>query len=242
MKIILENISKAYGKRNIVNNVSLSVAQGEVVGLLGPNGAGKTVTFYTATGLAQPDRGKIWLDDEDITSLSIHQRARLGVGYLAQEPSIFRSLTVVDNILLVLEQTQVPRKLWNQKIHDLISEFSLEKVAYSLGNQLSGGERRRAELARSLAAGVDGPKFLFLDEPFAGVDPIAVAEIQKIVAQLRQRNMGILITDHDVRATLAITDRAYIMSAGQVIASGNTEEMYSNPLVRQYYLGSDFQF
>ena len=164
------------------------------------------------------------------------------MGYLAQEPSIFRSLTVVDNILLVLEQTQVPRKLWNQKIHDLISEFSLEKVAYSLGNQLSGGERRRAELARSLAAGVDGPKFLFLDEPFAGVDPIAVAEIQKIVAQLRQRNMGILITDHDVRATLAITDRAYIMSAGQVIASGNTEEMYSNPLVRQYYLGSDFQF
>jgi lipopolysaccharide export system ATP-binding protein len=242
VKIVLENIHKSYGKRNIVNNVSLSVAQGEVVGLLGPNGAGKTVTFYAATGLTKPDRGKIWLDDEDITSLSIHHRARLGIGYLAQEPSIFRNLTVVENILLVLEQTKVPRKLWNQKIAELISEFSLDKVAYSQGNQLSGGERRRAELARSLASGVNGPKFLFLDEPFAGVDPIAVAEIQKIVAKLRDRNMGILITDHDVRATLAITDRAYIMSAGQVLASGNTEEMYSNPLVRQYYLGSDFQF
>jgi lipopolysaccharide export system ATP-binding protein len=242
VKIILENIHKSYGKRNIVNSVSLSVAQGEIVGLLGPNGAGKTTTFYIATGLEKPNEGKVWLDNTNITSLSIHQRARLGIGYLAQEPSIFRGLTVVENILLVLEQTHVPRRMWNQKIHDLITEFSLEKVVNTLGNQVSGGERRRTELARSLAAGVDGPKFLFLDEPFAGVDPIAVAEIQKIIAKLRDRNMGILITDHNVRETLAITDRAYIMREGQVLASGSTEEMYSNPLVRQYYLGSNFQF
>jgi lipopolysaccharide export system ATP-binding protein len=242
VKIILENVHKSYGKRTIVNNVSLSVAQGEIVGLLGPNGAGKTTTFYMATGLEKPDRGKVWLDDRNITALSIHERARLGVGYLAQEASIFRSLTVLDNILLVLEQTKVPRRMWNQKLDDLISEFSLEKVIYTLGNQVSGGERRRTELARSLAAGIDGPKFLFLDEPFAGVDPIAVAEIQRIVAALRQRNIGILITDHNVRETLAITDRAYIMREGQVLASGSTEEMYSNPLVREFYLGSNFQF
>lgn len=242
MKIQLENIHKSYGKRNIVNRVSLSVAQGEVVGLLGPNGAGKTTTFYIATGLEKPNQGKIWLDELNITSLSMHKRARLGIGYLAQEPSIFRQLTVLDNILLVLEQTGVPRRLWKKKLDELISEFSLEKVAYTLGNQVSGGERRRTEIARSLAAGVNGPKFLFLDEPFAGVDPIAVSEIQKIIAKLRDRNMGILITDHNVRETLAITDRAYIMRDGQVLASGSTEEMYSNPLVRQYYLGDSFQF
>ncbi len=242
MKIILENVHKSYGKRTIVNNVSLSVAQGEIVGLLGPNGAGKTTTFYMATGLEKPDRGKVWLDDRNITTLSIHERARLGVGYLAQEASIFRSLTVLDNILLVLEQTHVPRRMWNQKLDELIAEFSLEKVIYTLGNQVSGGERRRTELARSLAAGINGPKFLFLDEPFAGVDPIAVAEIQRIVATLRERNIGILITDHNVRETLAITDRAYIMREGQVLASGSTEEMYSNPLVREFYLGSNFQF
>jgi lipopolysaccharide export system ATP-binding protein len=242
VKIILENVHKSYGKRTIVNNVSLSVAQGEIVGLLGPNGAGKTTTFYMATGLEKPDRGKVWLDNRNITSLSIHHRARLGIGYLAQEASIFRSLTVLDNILLVLEQTKVPRRMWNQKLDELIAEFSLEKVIYTLGNQVSGGERRRTELARSLAAGIDGPKFLFLDEPFAGVDPIAVAEIQRIVAKLRQRNIGILITDHNVRETLAITDRAYIMREGQVLASGSTEEMYSNPLVREFYLGSNFQF
>ncbi len=242
MKIILENVHKSYGKRTIVNNVSLSVAQGEIVGLLGPNGAGKTTTFYMATGLEKPDRGKVWLDDRNITTLSIHERARLGIGYLAQEASIFRSLTVLDNILLVLEQTKVPRRMWNQKLDELITEFSLEKVINTLGNQVSGGERRRTELARSLAAGINGPKFLFLDEPFAGVDPIAVAEIQRIVATLRERNIGILITDHNVRETLAITDRAYIMREGQVLASGSTEEMYSNPLVREFYLGSNFQF
>jgi lipopolysaccharide export system ATP-binding protein len=242
VKIILENVHKSYGKRTIVNNVSLSVAQGEIVGLLGPNGAGKTTTFYMATGLEKPDRGKVWLDDRNITTLSIHERARLGIGYLAQEASIFRSLTVLDNILLVLEQTKVPRRMWNQKLDELITEFSLEKVIHTLGNQVSGGERRRTELARSLAAGIDGPKFLFLDEPFAGVDPIAVAEIQRIVATLRERNIGILITDHNVRETLAITDRAYIMREGQVLASGSTEEMYSNPLVREFYLGTNFQF
>jgi lipopolysaccharide export system ATP-binding protein len=241
VKIILENIHKSYGKRNIVNRVSLSVAQGEIVGLLGPNGAGKTTTFYIATGLEKPNQGKVWLDDEDITSLSIHQRARLGIGYLAQEASIFRSLTVLDNILLVLEQTNVPRKLWDRKLTELITEFNLEKVIHTLGNQVSGGERRRTEIARSLAAGIDGPKFLFLDEPFAGVDPIAVAEIQKIIAKLRDRHMGILITDHNVRETLAVTDRAYIMREGQVFASGSSEEMYANPLVRQYYLGNNFQ-
>jgi lipopolysaccharide export system ATP-binding protein len=241
VKIILENIHKSYGKRNIVNRVSLSVAQGEIVGLLGPNGAGKTTTFYIATGLEKPNQGKVWLDDEDITSLSIHQRARLGIGYLAQEASIFRSLSVMDNLLLVMEQTHVPRKLWNQKLTELITEFNLEKVANTLGNRVSGGERRRTEIARSLAAGINGPKFLFLDEPFAGVDPIAVSEIQKIIAKLRDRNMGILITDHNVRETLAVTDRAYIMREGQVFASGSSEEMYANPLVRQYYLGNSFQ-
>ncbi len=241
MKITLENIHKSYGKRNIVNRVSLSVSQGEIVGLLGPNGAGKTTTFYIATGLEKPNQGKVWLDDTDITSLSIHQRARLGIGYLAQEASIFRSLTVMDNILLVLEQTKVPRRLWNQRLTELITEFSLEKVVNTLGNQVSGGERRRTEIARSLAAGINGPKFLFLDEPFAGVDPMQVAEIQKIIAKLRDRNMGILITDHNVRETLAITDRAYIMREGQVFASGSSDEMYANPLVREFYLGSNFQ-
>jgi lipopolysaccharide export system ATP-binding protein len=242
VKIVLENIHKSYGKRLIVNRVNLSVAQGEVVGLLGPNGAGKTTTFYIATGLERPNQGKIWLDDREITSLSIHERARLGIGYLAQEASIFRQLTVLENILLVLEQTGVPKRYWRSRVQELIGEFRLEKVAYTLGNQVSGGERRRTELARALAVGMDGPKFLFLDEPFAGVDPIAVAEIQGSIARLRDRNMGILITDHNVRETLAITDRAYIMRDGEVLASGQTAEMYTNPLVRQYYLGEDFQF
>jgi len=217
------------------------VGQGEVVGLLGPNGAGKTTTFYIATGLEKPDSGKVWLDDREVTALPINKRAALGIGYLAQEPSIFRYLTVQDNILLVLEQTKVPRWQWNERLSGLLKEFRLEKVASTLGVQVSGGERRRTELARALASGVEGPKFLLLDEPFAGVDPIAVAEIQEIVAQLRDRKIGILITDHNVRETLAITDRAYIMRDGQILASGNAEELYANPLVRQYYLGDNFQ-
>ena len=240
MKIVLENIHKSYGKRVIVNRVNLSVAQGEVVGLLGPNGAGKTTTFYIATGLEKPNQGKVWLDSLDITGLPMHKRARLGIGYLAQEASIFRQLSVQDNILLVFEQTNVPRWEWSRRLKTLLREFRLEVLANSKGIQLSGGERRRTELARALAAGQEGPKFLFLDEPFAGVDPIAVSEIQHIVAQLRDRGMGILITDHNVRETLAITDRAYIMREGQILAFGTAEELYNNPLVRQYYLGDNF--
>ncbi|MDZ7962396.1 MAG: LPS export ABC transporter ATP-binding protein [Aulosira sp. DedQUE10] len=241
MKIVLENIHKSYGKRQIVNRVSLSVAQGEVVGLLGPNGAGKTTTFYIATGLEKPNQGKVWLDNLDITAMAMHKRARLGIGYLAQEASVFRQLSVRDNILLVLEQTNVPHWEWSGRVQNLLREFRLEKVANSKGIQLSGGERRRTELARALAAGREGPKFLLLDEPFAGVDPIAVSEIQQIVARLRDRGMGILITDHNVRETLAITDRAYIMREGQILAFGSANELYNNPLVRQYYLGDNFQ-
>ncbi|WP_414512211.1 LPS export ABC transporter ATP-binding protein [Nostoc sp. PCC 9305] len=241
MKIVLENIHKSYGKRVIVNRVNLSVAQGEIVGLLGPNGAGKTTTFYIATGLEKPNQGKVWLGNVDVTGMPMHQRARLGIGYLAQEPSVFRQLSVEDNILLVLEQTHVPRWEWSRRLKTLLREFRLEKLARSKGIQLSGGERRRTELARSLAAGKEGPKFLLLDEPFAGVDPIAVSEIQQIVAQLRERGMGILITDHNVRETLAITDRAYIMREGQILAFGAADELYSNSLVRQYYLGDNFQ-
>ncbi|MEH2256837.1 LPS export ABC transporter ATP-binding protein [Nostoc sp.] len=241
MKIVLENIHKSYGKRVIVNRVNLSVAQGEVVGLLGPNGAGKTTTFYIATGLEKPNQGKVWLGNVEVTGMPMHERARLGIGYLAQEASVFRQLSVEDNILLVLEQTHVPRWEWSRRLTTLLREFRLEKLARSKGIQLSGGERRRTELARSLAAGREGPKFLLLDEPFAGVDPIAVSEIQQIVARLRDRGMGILITDHNVRETLAITDRAYIMREGQILAFGAADELYSNSLVRQYYLGDNFQ-
>jgi lipopolysaccharide export system ATP-binding protein len=225
----------------VVNRVSLSVARGEVVGLLGPNGAGKTTTFYIATGLEQPNLGRVWLDDLEITHLPVHKRARLGVGYLAQEASIFRNLSVRDNILLVLEQTHVPRREWDDRLRTLLKEFRLEKVASTLGVQVSGGERRRTEIARALACGREGPSFLLLDEPFAGIDPIAVSEIQTIIARLRDRKMGILITDHNVRETLAITDRSYIMRDGQILASGSSEELYNNPLVRQYYLGDNFQ-
>ncbi|MEL6471589.1 MAG: LPS export ABC transporter ATP-binding protein [Cyanobacteria bacterium J06623_4] len=241
MKLVLENVQKTYGKRTVVKGVNLSVSQGEIVGLLGPNGAGKTTTFYMATGLVQPDVGKVSLDAQDITQLPMYKRARLGIGYLAQEASIFRNLSVRDNLRLVMEQTGVPFHERDERLHRLLKEFRLEKVADSLGIQVSGGERRRTELARALAAGQEGPKFLFLDEPFAGVDPIAVSEIQTIVADLRDRKMGVLITDHNVRETLQIIDRAYIMSEGQILASGNADDLSDNPLVRQYYLGEDFQ-
>jgi len=241
VKIWLQNVHKSYGKRTIVKRVSLSVSQGEIVGLLGPNGAGKTTTFYMATGLEKPQQGRVWLNDLDITDVPIDKRAQLGIGYLPQEASIFRNLTIRENILLVLEQTGVSPWEWEERLNWLLREFRLEKVAYTLGIQVSGGERRRSELARALAVGGSGPKFLLLDEPFAGVDPIAVAEIQQIVAKLRQRGMGILITDHNVRETLAITDRAYIMRDGEILASGTPEELYNNPLVRQYYLGDKFQ-
>jgi lipopolysaccharide export system ATP-binding protein len=241
LKILIENVQKTYGKRQVVRQVSLAVSQGEIVGLLGPNGAGKTTTFYMATGLEKPDQGRICLDQIDITDVPMHQRARLGIGYLAQEASIFRHLSVRDNLLLVMQQTNVPAAEYENRVQHLLKEFRLEKVADTLGIQVSGGERRRTELARALAAGAEGPRFLFLDEPFAGVDPIAVAEIQDLVLHLRDCNMGILITDHNVRETLQIIDRAYIMSEGRILASGTAEDLYQNPLVRQYYLGEDFK-
>ncbi len=241
MTIILENVHKSYGKRTVVNRVNIRVAPGEIVGLLGPNGAGKTTTFYIATGLIKPNQGRVWLGKRDITSLPLHRRARLGIGYLTQQASIFRYLTVKENIQLALEQTQVPFRQRVRRLQQLLQEFRLEKVAHTKGAYVSGGERRRTELARALAVGLEGPEFLLLDEPFAGVDPIAVAEIQTIIAQLRERGMGILITDHNVRETLAITNRAYIMRDGQILATGSPEELYDNDLVRQYYLGDNFQ-
>ncbi|MCC5896466.1 MAG: LPS export ABC transporter ATP-binding protein [Phormidium sp. BM_Day4_Bin.17] len=241
MKIVLDNIHKSYQKRSVVSRVNLSVSQGEVVGLLGPNGAGKTTTFYMVTGLVKPDRGRVWLDQRDITLLPMHERAKMGVGYLAQEASIFRNLTVQDNLLLVFEQTGVPRREWQKRLNQVIEEFNLGKVASTLGRQVSGGERRRTEIARSLSTGYGEPIFLLLDEPFAGIDPIAVNDIQQVIARLRDRNIGILITDHNVRETLEITDRAYIMREGEILASGSPGELYDNPLVRQYYLGDRFQ-
>ena len=241
MALVLENIHKAYGKRSVVNRVNLRVLPGEIVGLLGPNGAGKTTTFYIATGLVKPDQGTVLLDDREITGLPLHQRAKLGLGYLTQQASIFRFLSVKDNIKLVLEQTKASNALKKARLHELLQEFRLEKVSHTKGFQVSGGERRRTELARALAMGIDGPKFLLLDEPFAGVDPIAVSEIQQIIAQLRERNIGILITDHNVRETLAITNRSYIMRNGEILAFGTSDELYNNSLVRQYYLGENFR-
>jgi lipopolysaccharide export system ATP-binding protein len=242
MTLVLENIHKSYGKRKIVNRVNLRIDPGEIVGLLGPNGAGKTTTFYIATGLIKPNEGTVWLNRQDVTQVPLHQRSRLGLGYLTQQASIFRHLTVRENIELALEQTNVPLRLRKIRLNQLIEEFRLERFAQTKGSQVSGGERRRTELARALAVGLEGPQFLLLDEPFAGVDPIAVAEIQNLIAQLKdERKMGILITDHNVRETLAITSRSYIMREGQILASGNSSELYSNSLVRQYYLGERFQ-
>ena len=241
MTIFLDNIRKVYGKRVIVNRVNLKVNQGEIVGLLGPNGAGKTTTFYITTGLIKPEEGKVWLNKRDITPFSLDERAKLGIGYLTQQPSIFRNLTVKENIQLVLEQAPLSYRDQQRRLRELLEEFRLTRIVNTKGKLISGGERRRTELARALAVGGTGPKFLLLDEPFAGVDPIAVAEIQQIVAALRNRGMGILITDHNVRETLAITSRAYIMRDGEILAAGTTEELYNNPLVRQYYLGENFE-
>lgn len=241
MTLRLENIHKSYGKRYVVNRVNVKVAQGEIVGLLGPNGAGKTTTFYIATGLIKPNEGTVSLNKKDITKLQLHQRAKLGLGYLTQQASIFRNLTVKENIQLVLEQTNVSYRQRNIRLNQLIEEFRLEKVVNTKGAQVSGGERRRTELARALAVGNNGPEFLLLDEPFAGVDPIAVAEIQEIIAKLKNQGMGILITDHNVRETLEITYRSYIMREGEILANGTAEELYNNPLVRKYYLGDNFQ-
>lgn len=233
-----ENLVKRYGKRTVVSQVSISLEQGEIVGLLGPNGAGKTTTFYMTVGLIVPNQGKIFLGNQDITKYPVYKRAQFGIGYLAQEASIFRKMTVEDNIKSVLEFTNKTPREQKRKLEELISEFGLEKVRKNQGDRLSGGERRRSEIARCLA--ID-PKFIMLDEPFAGVDPIAVQDIQSIVAKLKYRNIGILITDHNVDETLSITDRAYLLFEGRVLFQGSAEDLAANPIVREKYLGRDFE-
>ncbi len=233
-----ENLVKKYGKRTVVSHVSIDVKQGEIVGLLGPNGAGKTTTFYMAVGLIVPNEGQIFLGKQNITKFPVYKRAQYGIGYLAQEASIFRKMSVEDNILSVLEMTSKNRDEQLAKMESLIDEFGLHKVRKNQGDQLSGGERRRAEIARCLA--ID-PKFIMLDEPFAGVDPIAVQDIQSIVAQLKYRNIGILITDHNVNETLSITDRAYLLFEGKVLFQGTAQELADNEVVREKYLGKDFE-
>lgn len=233
-----ENLVKKYKTRTVVDHVSVQVEQGEIVGLLGPNGAGKTTTFYMTVGLIKPNEGKIFLEDEEITPLPMYQRAKKGIGYLAQEASVFRKLTVEENIMAVLEMRNFTKQQRKEKVEMLIEEFSLHKVRKSLGMSLSGGERRRTEIARALA--VD-PKFVLLDEPFAGVDPIAVEEIQSIVARLKNKNIGILITDHNVDETLSITDRAYLMVDGKLFKAGTAEELANDPQVRKVYLGQNFE-
>jgi lipopolysaccharide export system ATP-binding protein len=233
-----ENIVKKYRQRTVVNNVTVEVKQGEIVGLLGPNGAGKTTSFYIIVGLIKPLSGKVFLDDREITSEPMYKRAQLGIGYLAQEASVFRSLSVEDNILAVLQFTKLSRDEQHERLESLISEFGLQQVRKSSGIQLSGGERRRCEIARALA--VD-PKFILLDEPFAGVDPIAVEDIQQIVAKLKTKNIGILITDHNVHETLSITDRAYLLFEGSVLMAGSSQELAANEQVRKVYLGKNFE-
>ena len=237
MVLHVEGLVKRYGKRTVVNNVSFNVRQGEIVGLLGPNGAGKTTSFYMTTGLIVPDGGKIFLGDTDLTSYPVYKRARKGIGYLAQEASVFRKMTVEDNIMSVLQMTGKPKDYQKEKLESLIREFSLEKVRKNMGDRLSGGERRRTEIARCLA--ID-PKFIMLDEPFAGVDPIAVEEIQRVVYKLKDRNIGILITDHNVDETLAITDRAYLLFEGRILFHGLPEELAENPVVKEKYLTKNF--
>ncbi len=238
MKLRGDNLVKIYKGRRVVNDISVEVEQGEIVGLLGPNGAGKTTSFYMIVGLIQPNHGEIFLEDDNITSLPMYQRAKLGIGYLAQEASVFRKLSVEENIMAVLEMTKLNKAERKEKTEQLLEEFSLTHVRKNLGMVLSGGERRRTEIARALA--VD-PKFVLLDEPFAGVDPIAVEEIQTIVAKLKNKNIGILITDHNVNETLSITDRAYLMFEGRLLKAGSAEELAADEQVRKVYLGSQFE-
>lgn len=238
MVLRTENLVKIYGQRTVANNVSINVKQGEIVGLLGPNGAGKTTTFYMTTGLIVPNAGKIFLNDEDITKYPVYRRAQKGIGYLAQEPSVFRKMSVEDNIRAVLEMTNFSKEHQQEKLESLISEFNLSHVRKNLGDRLSGGERRRTEIARCLAI---EPKFIMLDEPFAGVDPIAVQDIQEIVWKLKEKNIGILITDHNVDETLSITDRAYLLFDGKILFQGTSEELAENPIVKEKYLGKDFE-
>jgi lipopolysaccharide export system ATP-binding protein len=231
------NLVKRYKKRTVVNNVSIEVHQGECVGLLGPNGAGKTTTFYMTVGLIKPDEGDVYLNDEKITHLPMYRRAQKGLGYLAQEASIFRTLSVEDNILAVLEMTQLSKTEQKEKLETLLEEFGLNRVRTSMGNVLSGGERRRTEIARALAV---NPKFILLDEPFAGIDPIAVEDIQQIVAKLKHKNIGILITDHNVHETLSIVDRAYLLFEGKILKGGTAQELADDEMVRKVSLGQNF--
>jgi lipopolysaccharide export system ATP-binding protein len=238
MKLYTENIQKSYKGRKVVNGVSVEVNQGEIVGLLGPNGAGKTTSFYMIVGLVRPDAGKVFLDDKDITSEPMYKRAQMGIGYLPQEVSIFRKLTVEDNIKAILEMTKLTKQEQADRLEQLLDEFSLHHVRKNMGNSLSGGEKRRTEIARALAV---SPKFILLDEPFAGVDPIAVEDIQSIIADLKKKNIGILITDHNVQETLSITDRAYLLFEGGILKSGTAEDLASDEQVRKVYLGQNFE-
>jgi lipopolysaccharide export system ATP-binding protein len=233
-----DKLVKKYRSRTVVNEVSVEVAQGEIVGLLGPNGAGKTTSFYMMVGLIKPDGGKVYLGEQDITSLPMYRRAQSGVGYLPQEASVFRHLNVADNIAAVLELTSLTRQQQQDRLELLLEEFGLNRVRTSMGNVLSGGERRRTEIARALAT---DPKFILLDEPFAGIDPIAVEDIQRIVAQLKQKNIGVLITDHNVQETLSITDRAYLLFEGKILKAGTAEELANDEQVRRVYLGQNFE-
>ena len=233
-----EHLVKKYGKRTVVNDVSIELQQGEIVGLLGPNGAGKTTTFYMTTGLVAANEGRIFLNNQDITSFPMYKRAKMGIGYLPQEASVFRKMSVEDNIRAVLELTSFTKEYQKEKLEQLIKEFNLSHVRHNLGDRLSGGERHRTEIARCLAI---EPKFVMLDEPFAGVDPIAVQEIQDVVWRLKDKNIGILITDHNVDETLMITDRAYLLFEGKILFHGTPEELAANPVVRQNYLGRDFE-
>ena len=237
MVLRTEHLVKKYKTRTVVNDVSIDVTQGEIVGLLGPNGAGKTTTFYITVGLITPNHGKIFLNNTDISKYPVYKRAQSGIGYLAQEASVFRKMSVEDNIRAVLEMTKFTKEYQKEKLESLIEEFSLQKVRKNLGDQLSGGERRRCEIARCLAI---EPKFIMLDEPFAGVDPLAVEDIQNIVSKLREKNIGILITDHNVHETLSITDRAYLLFEGKILFQGTAEELADNPMVREKYLGENF--
>ncbi len=238
MRLYTENLIKKYKTRTVVKGASVEVSQGEIVGLLGPNGAGKTTTFYMIVGLVKPNAGKIFLDDAEITDEPVFKRAQRGIGYLAQEASVFRQLSVEDNIKAVLEMTNFSKDYQHEKLESLLNEFGLQKIRKSLGIQLSGGERRRTEIARALAL---DPKFILLDEPFAGVDPIAVEDIQNIVAHLKDRNIGILITDHNVHETLSITDRAYLLYDGEILKAGTAEELADDEQVRKLYLGQNFE-
>ena len=237
MRLWTDSLGKFYGRRKVVDNVSIDVSQGEIVGLLGPNGAGKTTTFYMVVGFIKPNEGHVYVDQTEITELPMYKRARIGVGYLPQEASVFRKLSVENNLRAVLELSDMKPADQKEKLESLIAEFGLEKVRYNVGDSLSGGERRRTEIARALAT---EPKFMLLDEPFAGIDPIAVEDIQNIVATLKTKNIGILITDHNVQETLSITDRAYLMFEGKILKAGTAEELAADHMVRKVYLGQNF--